>query len=60
MQKDLTIFINSLQGGGAERVSVTIANQLAKLGYNVKFTVLNLLDSVHHDLLDKKIKFSNL
>jgi glycosyltransferase involved in cell wall biosynthesis len=60
MKKKLTIIINALQGGGAERVAVTVANYLVNNGYEINFTVMNLLNSVYQDQLDRKINLINL
>ena len=60
MKKKLTIVINALQGGGAERVAVTVANYLVQNGYEVNFTVMNLYDSVHQNQLDKRVNLINL
>ena len=49
-----------MQGGGAERVAVTIANALSHRGYEINFVVLNLVDSVHQDILEKEINLVNL
>lgn len=60
MRKKLTIIINALQGGGAERVAVTVANYLVNNGYDINFIVMNLYNSVYQDQLDKKINLVNL
>lgn len=60
MRKEVTVIINSLQGGGAEKVSLTISNHLSKNGFDVNFVVMNLSESVHHDLLERNIRFYNL
>ena len=58
--KEITFFISSLGGGGAERVSATIANRLMQEGLKVRFLVLNLTDSVYHSSIDKNIELINL
>lgn len=60
MVKKITIIISSLAGGGAEKVSVTLANQLAENKYEINFVVLNLKNSKFQDLLNKEINLINL
>ena len=55
MSGSVTLFINSLRGGGAERVCATLANELRAAGWSVEILVLNLRDavlreSVHPDI----------
>lgn len=45
MSRRVTLFINSLRGGGAERVCATLANQLRSQGWNIEILVLNLRDA---------------
>lgn len=45
MSRRVTIFINSLRGGGAERVCATLANELHRLGWSIQILVLNLRDA---------------
>lgn len=54
MDKKIVIVVPSLNGGGAERVLVTLANNLVKRGYNIVFalTRTNQIDYI----LDDKIK----
>lgn len=49
MSRRLTLFVNSLRGGGAERVCVTLANELRAAGWDVHILVLNLRDAVFRD-----------
>jgi glycosyltransferase involved in cell wall biosynthesis len=42
----VTLLINSLRGGGAERVCATLANELHAAGWSVQVLVLNLRDAV--------------
>lgn len=46
MSRRVTLFINSLRGGGAERVCVSLANELRSLEWDVQIVVLNLRDAV--------------
>ena len=39
--KSISIFVADLRGGGAERVMVTLANELANCGYRVDLLLLN-------------------
>jgi glycosyltransferase involved in cell wall biosynthesis len=46
LSRQVTLCINSLRGGGAERVCATLAGELAALGWDVEILVLNLRDAV--------------
>ena len=59
-KKNISIFIHSLGGGGAEKISVTIANGFYQNGYKVNFVVLNLDKQKNKKHLDAGIKFTNL
>ena len=43
MTKRLAFFIDSLEGGGAERVMLNLANQYVKHGYQVDLVLACLL-----------------
>ncbi|UTR16167.1 glycosyltransferase [Salipaludibacillus sp. LMS25] len=58
--KKVCLIINSLRGGGAERVAVTVANNLVQEGYDVDFLVLNLHEAIYQNKLNKKINLTNL
>jgi len=58
--KEISFLISSLGGGGAERVSVTLANWLVLENYTVRFLVLNLKDEVYKSALNKNIELINL
>ncbi|WP_210366121.1 glycosyltransferase [Bacillus sp. REN3] len=58
--KKIDIFISSLRGGGAERVCVTLANELSKKGYEVRLVTLNLKDSVYDKQLNKEVNLIDL
>lgn len=59
IKKEVTLFISSLGGGGAERICTELANALVKQGYAVKLLVLNLINSVYDKHLDKHIELIN-
>ena len=54
-KKKITIFISSLSGGGAEGVSVNIANSFAKDGWKVDLVVLHLIDATYLDRVSKEV-----
>jgi glycosyltransferase involved in cell wall biosynthesis len=56
----VTLFINSLRGGGAERVCATLANELYALGWNIQILVLNLRDAIICDSVHPNIRIYNL
>jgi glycosyltransferase involved in cell wall biosynthesis len=56
----VTLLINSLRGGGAERVCATLANELLAAGWNVQVLVLNLRDAVVRDAVDPRIPVIDL
>jgi glycosyltransferase involved in cell wall biosynthesis len=60
MNRKVTFIIGSLNGGGAQRVCVNIANALIDNNWEVSLIVLNLSNSVYHDQLNSEIKLINL
>ncbi len=60
MNTSITFISSSLRGGGAEKVSVNLANSFSNKGYKINFVVLNLINAVHQGSLDKNIKLTNL
>ncbi|MCF2848678.1 glycosyltransferase [Pseudoalteromonas sp. ACER1] len=58
--KNITFFISSLAGGGAERVCVNIANGLADKGWSVTLVVLHLDREVYKNELNNEIKLISL
>jgi glycosyltransferase involved in cell wall biosynthesis len=56
----IDLFINSLRGGGAERVCVNLANEFVRQGYNVQLNVLNLDSAVYHSDIDEGVIVNNL
>lgn len=60
MTRRATFLINSLRGGGAERVCVTLANELAAMGWTVEVLVLNLRDAVMQVELTGSVAVTNL
>ena len=53
--KKITILISTLSGGGAEGVSVNIANSFAKDGWTVDLVLLNLTNATYLDRVSKKV-----
>lgn len=58
--KEVTLVIRSLGGGGAEKVCLNLANQFVNHGVGVKVLVLHLKNSVYDTQLDPKIMLVNL
>ena len=56
MNSKIIFVINSLRGGGAERVCVSLANGLVKRGFKVELVVLGLKDSIRKEELLPEIK----
>ena len=56
----ITFLINSLCGGGAEHVCVTIANGFSERGWNVKLLTLNLDGEVYRKRLSPKVVLETL
>lgn len=52
--------INSLGGGGAEGVCITLANELSKRGYRINLIVLHLNEAIRCQDLRKDIQIINL
>lgn len=59
-QEKITFFINSLRGGGAERICVVLGNAFVNRGQSVEIVVLHLNNAVLHKELDNRIKLVNL
>jgi glycosyltransferase involved in cell wall biosynthesis len=59
MTKKIAFFLPALDGGGAERVFVTLANSLANHGYQVDFVLSNAQGN-YLSALDSKIKIIDL
>ena len=51
----ITLLITSLDGGGAEGVSITLANKFADSGWKVDLIVLNLDNALLIDRLSKNV-----
>ncbi len=60
MKKRIDLFINSLRGGGAERVCTTLANGFVDEGYRVNLVVLNLDNSIYDKDLGPEVNLINL
>lgn len=58
--KSVVFFISSLGGGGAERVCVTLANELNKLGLDIVVLTLNTKSSINQSDLDESIRIESL
>lgn len=56
--KDITFFIGSIGGGGAERVLCELANYLSHSGYHIK--ILTLTDHKNSYYIDPKIEYCSL
>lgn len=59
-KNNIVFFISSLGGGGAEGVCVSLANALAKRGWQVNLLVLNLSNAVHQMNLDPLVEIVSL
>lgn len=59
-KKQVTLFVGSLAGGGAEGVCVTVANGLAQNEWDVTLVILNLKNAVNLVRLDPKVKLIDL
>ncbi|WP_396586891.1 glycosyltransferase [Bermanella sp. R86510] len=53
---EITLLINSLGGGGAERVCVTLANKLSQRGWLVTLVLLHTKNAVMLERLSEKVK----
>ena len=60
MNKSVVFFINSLRGGGAEKICITLANEFYNKGINVKIVVLNLNNAINKSELNSKVELINL
>lgn len=60
MKSTIYFIINSLGGGGAERVCVTLANGIYKRGINVKIVIFNNNNNKYIKYLDKNVEVINL
>ncbi len=56
MTKRVDIFINSLRGGGAERMCVIFANAAAARGWDVHLVVLDMHGAVYADQIDPRVR----
>ena len=54
---NIAIVIDSLVGGGAEKVMLTLAEKMAKLHHNI--TILSLASSVEYDIPDNMYVMEN-
>lgn len=58
-KKNICIFIHGFEGGGAERMTVVLANRLAKLGHSVTFLV-RYGSGEARELLDARIPVADM
>lgn len=58
--KEITILINRLNSGGAEKVCVVLCNELVKRGYNVSIWIVKYENTSLASKLDKKVQISSL
>lgn len=59
-ERRITFLISSLAGGGAEGVCSNVASGLADNGKNIELIVLNMNNSVYHQQLSERVKFTVL
>ena len=59
-KNNIVFFISSLGGGGAEGVCVSLANAMAKRGWQVNLLVLNLNNALHQTTLDPLVNLVSL
>lgn len=60
MSQHIHLVINALRGGGAERVCVTVANELVARGHAVKLVVLDLDGARYAEDLDDRVQLVHL
>jgi len=58
--KEITILINRLNSGGAEKVCVVLCNELVKRGYNVAIWIVQYENTSLASKLDKKVQITSL
>lgn len=56
----MALLVGSLRGGGTERICVTLANELADLGYRVDLVVLNLRNAKYEQDVSTRVRLVNL
>jgi len=56
----VTLVVDSLRGGGSQRVCVNVANGLINLGWKVDLVLLNLSQEVYRQDLSKKVNLISL
>ena len=59
-QFDVDLIINSLGRGGAERICVTLANELNKKGYKVRIITLKQVTPNYNENVEKKVVIETL
>lgn len=56
----VTLMIDNLSGGGAQKVCVSVANGLVELGWEVDLIILNNNNTTYYDFLSKEINLKKL
>ena len=57
-KKKISIFVSKIQGGGAERTAVNVANYIVSKGYDVD--LISLKNNKNTQILNNKINFISL
>ena len=57
-KKKICIFVSKIQGGGAEKSAVNVANYIAKQGYDID--LISIKKNQNLKILNKKINFISL
>ena len=57
-KKKISIFVSKIQGGGAERTAVNVANYIVSKGYDVD--LISLKNNKNNQILNNKINFISL
>ena len=60
INKEITILINNLSSGGAEKVCVVLCNELVKRGYSVSLWLVKYENTALAKQLDEKVQISSL
>lgn len=60
LNKKVTFFISSLNGGGAEGVCINLANALSKRGWNITIVILNLSNAEYKNRIEDSVELISL
>lgn len=60
LNKKVTFFISSLNGGGAEGVCINLANTLSKRGWNITIVILNLKNAEYKNRIEDSVELISL